>query len=90
MKGKLEGFEVINHVVGKLEQRLGADGLRQRCRASEVKIDEPIGSHDDMKWIILFVDQGWCLCGINIGGDGMEYARQRYNLGHFISPVIGV
>ena len=26
---------------------------------------------------------------INIGGVGMECARQRYNLGHFISPVIG-
>jgi len=26
---------------------------------------------------------GWRMCCINIGGDGMEYARQRYNLGHF-------
>ena len=32
----------------------------------------------------------WCMCCINIGGDRMECARQRYNLGHFISPVIGV
>jgi hypothetical protein len=31
-----------------------------------------------MKWIILFVDQGWCMCCINIKGDGMECARQRY------------
>ena len=29
------------------------------------------------------------MCCINIGGDGMECARQRYNLGYFISPVIG-
>ena len=26
---------------------------------------------------------GWCMCCINIGGDGMESARQRYNLGVF-------
>jgi hypothetical protein len=32
----------------------------------------------------------WCMCCINIKGVGMECARQRYNLGHFISPVTGV
>jgi hypothetical protein len=32
---------------------------------------------------------GWCMCCINIEGDGMECVRQRYNLGHFISPVKG-
>ena len=32
---------------------------------SEVKIDEPSGSCDDMKWIISFEDQGWCMCCIN-------------------------
>ena len=32
----------------------------------------------------------WCMCCINIKGVGMECARLRYNLGHFISPVIGV
>jgi hypothetical protein len=26
---------------------------------------------------------GWCMCCINIEGDGIECARQRYNLGHF-------
>jgi hypothetical protein len=31
----------------------------------------------------------WCMCCINIEGDGMECARQRYNLGHFILPVKG-
>ena len=37
-------------------------------------------SCDDMKWIISFVDRDWCMCCINIGGDRMECARQRYNL----------
>jgi hypothetical protein len=46
-------------------------------------------SHDDMKWIISFVDQGWCLCSINIGGDEMECARQMYMCRHFISSVKG-
>jgi hypothetical protein len=32
---------------------------------------------------------GWCMCCINIEGDGMECARPRYNLGHFISLVKG-
>jgi hypothetical protein len=32
---------------------------------------------------------GWCMCCINSKGDGMECVRQRYNLGHFISPVKG-
>jgi hypothetical protein len=40
---------------GEAWARLGADGPRQRWRASEVKIDEPVRSHDDMKWIISFV-----------------------------------
>jgi hypothetical protein len=30
-----------------------------------------------MKWIISFVI-GWCMYCINIGGDGMECARQMY------------
>ena len=32
----------------------------------------------------------WCMCCINIEGVGIECARQRYNLGHFISPDISV
>jgi hypothetical protein len=32
----------------------------------------------------------WYMCCIDIGGNRVEYTRQRYNLGHFISPVIGV
>ena len=37
---------------GQVEWWLGVDGPRQWWRASEVKIDEPIWSCDDMKWII--------------------------------------
>ena len=39
-----------------------------------------------MKWIISFVI-GWCMCCINIEGDGMECTRQRYicRSFHFIS-----
>jgi hypothetical protein len=37
-------------------------------------------SHDNIEWIISFVDGGWCLCGINNGGDEMQCIRQRYNL----------
>ena len=39
-------------MVEKFEQGLGADGPWQWSRASKVAIDEPIRSHDDMKWII--------------------------------------
>jgi hypothetical protein len=41
-----------------------------------------------MKWIITFVIS-WCMYCINIRGDGIECARQRYNLGYFISLVKG-
>ena len=41
---------------GQVKWWLGADGPRQWWRASEVKIDEPIWSYDDMKWIISFDD----------------------------------
>ena len=78
-EGQVGGFRAMDHVVVKLEQRLGTDGPMQWWRASEVKIDEPIRSHDDMKWLISFVDQGWCMCCINIKGNGIECARQRYN-----------
>jgi hypothetical protein len=32
---------------------------------------------------------GACVAYTLEGGDGMECIRQRYNLGHFISPVKG-
>ena len=37
---------------GEAWAKLGADGRRQRWKASEVKINEPIWSRDDMNWII--------------------------------------
>ena len=84
---QVRGFEALDRVAGCLSKDLAPT---DQGNGVEVRIDEPIGSHDDMKWIILFVDQCWCLCSINIGGDGMEYARQGIIVGHFISPVIGV
>jgi len=80
---------------GEAWARFGADGPRQRWRASKVKIDGPKRSCDDMKWIISFkkdqakcwlmmmikrLDGVWCLCGINIWEDEMECARQKYDL----------
>ena len=72
---------------GEAWARLGANGPKQRWRESKVKIDEPIRSRDDMKWIISFVDQGWCMCCINIGGFRMECTRQIYicRVFHFTS-----
>ena len=48
--------------------------MEATVKESEVKIDEPIGSYDDIKWIISFVI-GWCMRCINIGEDEMECAR---------------
>ena len=46
-------------------------------------------SHDDMKWIMSFVDQGWCLCCSTV--EEMEWNAQGKGIfvGHFISPVKG-
>ena len=72
---------------GEAWARLGIDGWRQRWKASEVKIDEPTRSHDDMKWIISFVDQGWCIVAStsemewNAQGKGITY-RAFYFTGH--------
>jgi hypothetical protein len=30
--------------------------------------------------IIIYDDGGWCLCSVVIGANGMECARQRYDL----------
>jgi hypothetical protein len=75
----------VASVKGKL-WGLSADGPKQRWRTSKVKIDEPIWSCDDMKWIISFVID-WCMCCINIRGNGMECAKQRhiYRAFHFTS-----
>jgi len=82
VKGKSEALKWGTMCDGEAWARLGADGPRQQWRASEVKIDEPIPSRDDMKWIISFGD---CLVHVlhQHWRRWMESARQRYNLGHF-------
>jgi hypothetical protein len=56
VKGKSEALKRGTACDGEAWARLGADEPTQRWRASEVKIDEPIRSRDDMKWIISFGD----------------------------------
>ena len=88
-EGQVRGFEAINHVTGKLEQRLGTDGPRQWWNPSEVKIDEPIRSCDDMKWIISFVMfVGACVASTL---EEMKWNAQSKSIfvWHFISPVKG-
>jgi hypothetical protein len=48
-----------------------------------------------MKWIISFVDQGWCMCCINMRGDEIECASQNGTCKVFkesiqIGPLIGL
>jgi hypothetical protein len=78
----------VTSVKGKLSDDLasmdrsnGEEQVRSRSITNTAR--------DDMKRIISFMI-GWCMCCINIRGDGMECARQRYNLGYFISPIIGI
>jgi hypothetical protein len=49
VKGKLEALKRGTACDGEAWERLGTDGPMQWSRASEVKIDEPIRSYDDMK-----------------------------------------
>jgi hypothetical protein len=56
VKGKSEALKRGTMCDGEAWARLDADGPTQQWRASEVKIDEPIWSRDDMKWIISFGD----------------------------------
>jgi hypothetical protein len=53
--------------------------MKQWLRANEVVTDEPISLHDDLKWILSFMDDR-CLCSITIGSDEMECTRQMYYL----------
>jgi hypothetical protein len=55
VKGKLEALKRGTACDGEAWARLGADGPTQRWRASEVKIDGPTRSYDDVKWIISFM-----------------------------------
>jgi len=54
VNGKSEALKQGTTYDGEAWVRLSADGPRQWWRASEVKIDEPMRSRDDMKWIISF------------------------------------
>ena len=73
---------------GEAWARLGADGWWQRWKASEVKIDEPTRSRDDMKWTISFVIKvGACVASTseemewNGQGKGITY-RAFHFTGH--------
>jgi hypothetical protein len=72
-------------VTVKLEQDLAPMDRRNGERASEVKIDEPKRSRDDMKWIISFVDwlvhvlhQHWRRWNGNAQGKGIIYGILFY------------
>ena len=54
-EGQIGGFWSDGPRGGEAWARLGANGWRQWWKASEVKINEPTRSRDDIKWIILFV-----------------------------------
>ena len=88
-EGQVGGFGAMDRVAVKLEQDLApmdeGNGKKQVKSRSMNQYDHVmIWSGSYHCWSC------WCMCCIDIGGDGMECARQRYNLGHFISPVIGV
>jgi hypothetical protein len=61
-EGKAKGSGAMDRQGGEARvESFGTDGPRQRWRASEAAIDEPIRSHDDMKLIISFKrDQAKC------------------------------
>ena len=87
-EGQVRGFGVMDHVAVKLEQDLapmdeGNDEKQVKSRSMNQYDHVMIWSGSYHCWSC------WCMCCIDIGGDEMECARQRYNLGHFISSVIG-
>ena len=87
-EGQVGGFGPIDRMAVKLKQDLapmneGNDEKQVRSRSMNQQGHVMIWSGSYHLWY------GWCMCCINIEGDGMECTRQRYNLGHFISPVIG-
>ena len=88
-EGQVGGFRAMDCVAVKLKQDLApmddGNGEEQVKSRSMNQYDHMmIWSGSYHYWSC------WCMCCIDIGGDGMECARQRYNLGHFISLVIGV
>ena len=90
---------------GEAWARFGADGPRQRWRASNVKIDGPKRSCDDMEWIISFQGRSsqvlthdddqkawWSLVLVWHQYLGIWNGMRKakvWLVGHFISPVKG-
>ena len=88
-EGQVEGFRVMDRVAVKLEQDMAP--MDEGNSEKQVRSRSMNQYGHVMIWRGSYhLVIGWWMCCINIGGDGMECARQRYNLGHFISPVIGV
>ena len=83
-EGQVRGFGAMDRMAVKLEQDLApvdeGNGEKQEKLRSMNQYDRVmIWSGSCYCWSC------WCMCCIDIGGDGMEWARQRYNLGHFMS-----
>ena len=88
-EGQVRGFGAMDHVAMKLEQDLAPMDEGNDEKQVKSRLINQYGHV--MIWSGSYhLVIGWCMCCINIGGEGMEYARQRYNLGHFISMVIGM
>jgi hypothetical protein len=78
-KGQVGGFRTMDRVVLKLKQDLapmdkGNCKKQVRSRLMNEQDHVMIWSGSYHLWY------GWCMCCINIGGDGMECIRQRYYL----------
>jgi len=82
VKGKSEASKRGTRVMVKLEQDLvlmdRGNGKEQVWSRSMNQYGHVMIRSGSYHFVI-----GWCMCCINIGGVGMECARQRYNLGHF-------
>jgi hypothetical protein len=81
-EGQVRGFRAMDRGAVKLEQDLalmdrrnGEEQVRSRSMNQQGHMMIWSGSY--------YLWYGWYMCCINIRGDGVECARQRYNLGHF-------
>jgi hypothetical protein len=80
-EGQVGGFGAMDHEAVKLEQDLA---LMDWCNGEEQVRSRTMDQGHMMIWSGSYhLWYGWCMCWINVGGDGVECARQRYNLGHF-------
>ena len=87
-EGQVRGFGAMDHMVVKLKQNLAS--MDEGNGEKQVKSRSMNQYGHVMIWSRSYhLVIGWFMCCINNGGDGMDCARQRYNLGHFISPVKG-